>query len=735
MTVTTATGAWTEALVARPRLVERLTAATPGPVVQIVAPAGYGKSTLVQQWREQAACPFVTVALTEADDEPVRLLRRLLCALHEVGPIDVGLLHTLEVPVPDIVSFAREQVTAALDAWDHPAVLVVDDGHAVSSERSVEILRMVAARLGPEATFAFVARRRAPFPLGRVRAGRRLVEVGTADLAMNEDEAADLLGGAGLQLPPDVIRSLWRRTEGWAAGLYLAALAARDAPDPVRAVARVTGADDVVGDYLREEMLAQLAPDELELLTRTSPLMRLTGPVCDALLGRSDSAAILRRLAGSNLLIRPVPDDAGGFACHALLRGVLLERLHEGSPGAEPELHRRAAAWFDAQGDLDRATEHALAGGDLDAAGRLMWRDLPYHCSQGRTATTVHLLDGLPARRVERSPHLSMVAAAAALTMGDLPQAEAWQAAAMRALAGPSGAQEPDADALRAAALIVRATDCPKGVGQMAVDAAHAYELDHDGSPWRSFACLLRGAACHLAEDRGQAHDWLEEAVQRAAVAVPTIETVALSQLALVVGDEMGHPAAVDLVDRALRRIADERLSDYPVSALAFAVAACVHAVTGRTDEAVVELRRAERLVSVLTDYADWFLAETRLALARAGLRLGDADGARHQLAEASRLAHRVAGASLLTGWAEETWAALDDAAAIAAGDTAHLTMAELRILRFLPTHLSFREIGLRLHVSQNTVKTQARAIYRKLDASSRSEAVARARQLGLLDR
>jgi LuxR family maltose regulon positive regulatory protein len=213
-------------------------------------------------------------------------------------------------------------------------------------------------------------------------------------------------------------------------------------------------------------------------------------------------------------------------------------------------------------------------------------------------------------------------------------------------------------------------------------------------------------------------------------VAAPNIQTLCLAQLALGAAEREDWESAAALAARAMGQVEHYALHNYPTSALVFAVSAAVRARRGRVDEAQADARDATRLLGLLTDFMPWYEVETRIALAQAALRLSDAAEARDLLAEAARRARRTPDAVVLHEWIASTERRLDTASA--GGGV--LTTAELRILGYLPTHLSFREIAGRLYVSANTVKTQAHAVYRKLDAASRSEAVARAMQLGLLD-
>jgi LuxR family maltose regulon positive regulatory protein len=264
----------------------------------------------------------------------------------------------------------------------------------------------------------------------------------------------------------------------------------------------------------------------------------------------------------------------------------------------------------------------------------------------------------------------------------------------------------------------------------MGEDAARAYELEPEDSPWRALCCLFEGVSRHLQGDADAAETRLEEGVRRGAVAAPNIQTLCLAQLALVAIDRDDWEGASGLSARALAQVEHYTLGDYPSSALVFAVAAAVRARRGRVEEAQEAARESSRLLGMLTDFMPWYEVETRTALASASVRLSDSRAARQALTDAARLARRMPDAPAL----HDAIGRVDERLEEACARVTLLTTAELRILGFLPTHLSFREIAARLYVSANTVKTQAHAVYRKLDAASRSEAVANAARIGLLD-
>jgi LuxR family transcriptional regulator, maltose regulon positive regulatory protein len=722
-------------LVARARLVRRLAGAGDVPLVLAVAPPGYGKTTALSEWAEQDPRPFAWVALEPADDDPAVLVGTIAIALEEVEPVGHDVFAALRAGGPDGTTAALAALGAALAGRRRPFVLVLDDAHALRSDGARDVLTTLVASVPPGSQLALASRTEPPLPVGRLRAHRRVVEVGPRELQMTRAEAAELLGGVGLR-PADV-ELLVDRTEGWPAGLYLAALSLRDEPDRDRAVARFAGDDRLVADYLRDEVLAGLPRERLSFLTRTSVLDALSGPLCDAVLARPGSGGTLRDLARSNLMLVPLDRAEDRYRYHGLFAEMLQAELRRIEPEVEAEVHRRASAWHAGRGETDRAIHHAIAGGETAAAADLLWGIAAGWVTGGRDGIVRRWLDRFAPEEIARHPRLALTAAVSDVAAGDRDRAEHWVAAASRGLAPDgvaAGSAAGAASTERAVADLLRAVAARDGLARMGEDAAALGPRLVGETPWLAVRGLLEGTARYLTGDREAARAPLEDGARHGAVAAPLVQVLCLAQLGVLALEEDDAETAEVCISRARRQVERVGLSDCPLAALVFAASALGRAQRGRVDEAHLDMREGARLLSELADFTPWYEVETRLLLARAALRLSDIVGARTLLAEASRLARRTPDAVVLTAWLEEAWAQADSFASAAILGPTSLTTAELRVLRLLPTHLSFREIAGRLHVSANTIKTQAHAVYRKLDASSRTEAVASARRLGLVD-
>lgn len=713
-------------LVPRERLLRRLLDARDVPVALIVAPAGYGKTSLLSQWSTRDARPFAWVTLDAADNDPRNLLSAIALALDEVEPVGWEVFEALACAPRDDSAIALQRLARSLGRRELPVVLVLDNLHVLRTPESRRVVRAILDAAGPELQLALASRSDAALPIARLRAQGSSVELRTRDLAMTRSEASVLFQLAGLDLAPDQALTLARRTEGWPAGLYLAALALREQCGEQPDVEEFAGDDRFVTDYVREELLADLPPEELEFLTRTSVLERLSASLCDAILERNDSAEMLARLARSNALLVPLDRRDRSYRYHALFVKVLRAELRRREPGRDAELHRRASAWCAAHGEREQAIEHAIAGRDVPRAAWLLWNSVPDHASRGDRRSTSGWLDRFTDEELATSPLLALVAAASALLAGNLYETERWASLASSA---PS-----DADVVHAGLALMEAGVGRDGMAGIDASAARARELLDGASPWHPLCALLSGVALHLMGDGGTARTRLQEGAHRAAASAPLIQALCLAQLALVTADEGDLERATTLVERGMAQVRRAGLEPCPMVALPFATSAELRSRRGDVEDATTALRQALGLLTRITDPSPWYEAECRILMARAALRLGAPGDAAELLGEAGGAVDRAPDAQVLRGWLNEALGEVDRALNATPGADWSLTSAEIRVLRYLPSHLSFREIAERLFVSPNTVKTHARGIYRKLGVSSRAHAVDLARGAGLID-
>jgi LuxR family maltose regulon positive regulatory protein len=695
--------------VRRERLLRRLSQSAHVPVTLVAAPVGYGKTTLLVHWLQADPRPLAWVTIEPADDDPERLIAALALALGE----------------PDDLTLAA--LSFAIERREEPVVLALDDVHHLRSAEALAVVDAIAAAVQPGSQVVLAGRCEPALPFGRLRAQGRLIELRARDLVMTRREATKVLSLAGLELTPDDVQLLLDRTEGWPAGLYIAALSLRSRADMRRAVERFGGDDRLLADYLRDEVLDGLEPEVLRFLERTSVLEELSGPLCDAVLRRTASGVVLRDMSRSNLLVVPLDQSDVSYRYHGLLAGMLRAELRRTDPAREAELHHRASDWYARGGEAGRAIEHAIAAGDLARAGALLWRTAAARVLDGRAADVRRWLDRLTTDQIASQPTLALTAAAQHLVAGERDLVEHWAAVAARTLTG-------DEAPLGAGVQAMRAAVARDGIAAMGRDAARGYERLPEDSPWRSLCSLLEGVATHLQGDAGAARPRLEEGARRGAIEAPVVQALCLAQLALLAIDAGDWEQAQLLAARGRSQVERLGLDCHPTCALVFAVSAFVRAHRDRVDEAQSDRHRATELMTRLVDYVAWYDVEVRVVLARTALRLGDVTGTRTLLAEAARELEPGDDIPVLRAWIDDLWAQVEAFAVTELVGPSSLTTAELRVLALMPTHLSFREMGRGLHVSANTVKTHAHAVYRKLDVCSRSEAVVRARSTGLLD-
>lgn len=546
---------------------------------------------------------------------------------------------------------------------------------------------------------------------------------------MTKSECAELLGGLGLDLAPRQLDAVVRRTEGWAAALYLAGLAIGDAPDQTRALSRFAGDDRVVVDYIREEFLESVSNRRLTFLRRASVLDRLSGPLCDAVLQQKGSASILRGLSRENMLLIPLDRRDEWFRFHPLLQRMLQAELRDAEPEVEGRLHLRASAWWREQAEWDRAIHHAIEGDATDVAGELLWSIIPEYMTRGRNASITGWLAVLGEERVGDSAAACLTAAWSALTLGNGPQGEHWAARAKTLM--EDGATPGDVQSLKAGLLLVDAVMMKGGIKDMRSACSAALELLADDDPWVTICWMLDGIGMHLLGHRDHARKSLLEGIRHGMVVAPNLAVVCMSQLALLAIEEEDWRLADREVSQAHSLVESCGLREYPMVALGFAASAWVRAKSGRVDEASADLAAGRKLLSELESFAPWFEVETRIALAHAAIRLGNRQVARELLADAGTEISHMEDATVLVRWLDEAKAEIGNSEVELDEE---LTRAELRVLRQLRTHLSLPKIANELHVSPNTVKAQVRSIYSKLGVGSRQAAIERASQAGLLD-
>ena len=544
-------------MVARPALVERLLAAPAGSVVWVVAPPGYGKTTLLAQWAQAKGDRVGWLAVDPHDNDPAVLLTYLAVALDRIAPIDPDTFQIVASPATHVPPTVVPRLAAAMSATTEPIDLALDHIEVLHNRQCLDVLEQLAVQLSGGSQLVLASRTRPRLPLGRLRGQGRLVEVGAADLAMDLSEARELLEGAEVRLAAEQAAELHGRTEGWPAGLYLAALAlqaAGTALDTPAAGVSFAGDDRFIVDYLNSELLLRLPAEHVSFLTRTAVLDRMCGPLCDAVLDTTGSAKALESLAGSNLLLVPLDRRREWYRYHHLFRDLLGAELERREPALLPELHRRAAAWCEANGLEETAIDHAQAAGDADQVGRLVLKVMQPVWASGRVDTVLRWMEWFEREQLmERYPAVAVHGALIFALLGRPTRAEQWAAAAERA--APEG-KLPDGSTMESYLAYLRAILCRDGVSEMRRNARLAWDGLSPLSPYRATMLHTEGLSFLLEGDPERADAEFARAFEAASEAgAPPLAAVVLAERCSIAAGRDDWAAAAALADQALEII------------------------------------------------------------------------------------------------------------------------------------------------------------------------------------
>jgi len=714
----------------RAALVNKLRAARGVNVAVVAAPAGYGKTTLLAEWERRDERPFAWLSLDESENDPTVFLTYVAAALDRVQALDPEVLEALAATRSSLqTNVAR--LGRSLSAMRSPLVLALDDVHVLQAPACVDALALLLEQLPAGSLCVLASRTATPLPLGRLRAEGRVLEVGPRELSLNVREAQALLAGAGLKLAGHEVEALTRSTEGWPAGLYLAALSLRTSPDGRRTAAGIRGDDRYISDYFRLVLLESLPEAEIEFLTRASVLDRMCGPLCDHVLERSDSAFELERLEASNLFVVPLDHERRWYRFHHLFRDMLEDELERRQPGLAAALNSRAADWHEVRGDVEAAIDYAHAAGDGARVIELVGTAAHSVYQSGRFVTVERWLARLEdEHELTANTALAVLGAWTHALRGRPEAALRWAHVADQ---GPADAVMPDDDPALAWTSALRAALCPDGIEAMRTDAETATRTANPDSQAQATGAFLLGAAHVLAGDEAIGEQMLVDAGELA-LELGTTDCAALALATRsLLANERNDAAEAEALALQAREIVDAaRLDDYATSALTYVASARAALRHNNWTRAATDMERASQLTPLLTYAIPWLAVQVRLELARAHLALVNWSSAAAVMSEVDELVARRPDLGVLNAQAAELQHRLAASNQHDDNWASSLTGAELRLLPLLTTHLSFREIAERLFVSRNTVKTQAISVYRKLGVSSRSEAIERATELGL---
>ena len=717
--------------VPRPSLLGTLAAGTSKRLTLVRAPAGWGKTTLLAAWRaSESRRPFAWVALDGSDNDPGTFCAYVIEALHSLSAeVGAASLPLLAAPGVGLRQELLPALVNELTRLPERSVLVLDDYHLIRNQEIHETLTLLVDHL-PRCLHVVVASRtEPPFPLPRLRAAGELSEIDARDLAFSRGDAAALLNDVhGLDISSSDVDRLWERTEGWAAGLYLAVLSLGHQPDRHAFITTFAGDDRHLVDYLGAEVLGDQRPELYTFLLRTSILEPFCPALCQAVTGDEHAPRLLAEIERSNAFLVPLDGRREWYRYHHLFREVLRHELQLTEPASVPELHRRAAAWLLEAGFVSEAITHLAVAGDAAEAGELIARHWFPRTQAGQRATVESWLDALPDAVLRADARLCLARAWVSFMGGRLDDVLPWAEAAEQAgVPGPlwAGVTSPAADAatLRTSYYLLTGD-----LGRAQDIARLALDLE-ESPPWRAVAFNCLGTASYWLGGEGEAVELLQETARAGSATNPVVAIFALGHLALIEAEAAEPDAAERYLADAARLIDSAGAAEYWVTACSHLARGRLLAGRGFLREAAPELARGVELARrgsprIVLAYGLLVLAGVRRALE---------DPSAPELVGEAR--HVVAGCP---DPGDRIHRLLDGAPRSAPRRTVpdpgeELSDRERAVLRLLATRLSQREIGRELDVSLNTIKSHTRSIFRKLDVPGRREAVERARDAGLL--
>ncbi len=649
-------------LVPRPRLSQRLDRGTTSKLMLISAPAGFGKTTLLTEWL--AAGPAAPaderlaawLSLDRADNDPASFWTYVIAALQTVAPgIGESALTLLQAPQPPPIETVLTALLNDLGAITGDIVLVLDDYHVIDARDVQDAMAFLLDHLPPQLHVVIASRTDPALPLARLRARGELVETRAAELRFTPDEAAAYLNEMmGLQLTARDVAALEGRTEGWIAALQLAALSMQGRDDVAGFIAGFTGDDRYVVDYLAEEVLQRQSDRVQTFLLQTSILGRLSGPLCDAVTGQGGGKAMLEALDRGNLFLVPLDDRRRWYRYHHLFADVLQARLLDEQPDQVPDLHQRASAWYQQNGEPAVAIGHALAAGDFERAADLAELEIPAMSRTRQEAMVRGWLEVIPDEVVRVRPVLSVGFAGALLSVGELEGVESRLRDAERWLDVTTGtdarsvarsaemvvADEEEYRRLPAmielyrAALALARADVPGTVrhARRALDLALA-----DDHLCRAGASGILGLASWASGDLEAGHSAYAECMaglRRAGHIADTFGcAVALADIRLVQG-RLGE--AMRTYEQALQRVPEQGGPVLRGTADMYVGMSGVHRERNDLHTATQQLLRSQELgehTGLPQNRYRW-----RVAMARIRQAEGDLDGALDLLNEAERV-------------------------------------------------------------------------------------------------
>lgn len=689
---------------------------TDASLVLVSAPLGYGKTTLLAQWAATDRRPLAWLRITDELNDAQAFLLYLMTALAGVAGVQAA-IDQLRTPSAVAVRLRVVPELAAAVSSADPFMLVLDDAHLLEREQCWHVLGVLLEHVPPGAVVAIGSRREPPLPLPRLRASGDLYEVGLEDLRMDRSEARALLEAHAGAEAGSAVDAVLAATEGWAAGIYLSALVGAGAHTTIGAVG-ADGGLSAIAEYLTAEVLDRQPEDIRTFLLQTSVLDQLSPSLCDAVTERSDADVLLAKLWRDNLLVSSFGGDGIWYRYHHLFGGLLLAEFKRGRPAEVAGAHRRAAAWYRDAGDGERAVRHAVAAGEAPSVATLAAQTCVELFVIGQYERAVRLADQFGDEQIREDPSLALTVAFLSIWMPE-PRLRRWERLAMDMDVGDADCPL-GASTMRSFQALIRAALGRDGIARMREDAELVCMLERHGQwNWLCQGQRVLAIACLLSGRLSETEDVLDQAEATSGCAEAEGAWVA-GMRAFIAADRGLWGEAAEL-DRRLQPRGVDYFSLFPLLAHALLLA--------HTDEI-----EAARYVRQRTDeMRSWHLTEWRALLrdvvfGEIWLRLGDVMEAERWTRDAERLLERYTDAGILLERTRRLRQALEHSKW-----EQPLTTAERRVLDLLATQLSAPQIAARLFISRNTVKSHVKHIYDKLGVRTRTEAVERARELGLV--
>jgi LuxR family transcriptional regulator, maltose regulon positive regulatory protein len=695
-------------------------------VVGMTAPAGYGKSTLLAEWAHAEDRRVAWVSLDRLDDDPVLLLTLIASAFARASRGGAGLV----ADMAGIATLGRAapRLATVLMTSPHPFVLMLDDLHELRSPACRDVLEVVISGI-PQGSQLVAASRSEQAHLPRLRAAGDVLEISGTDLALDPSGAEKIFAQVEVTLTPAEALAVTARTEGWPAGLHLAALIARDSGDGGLSI---SGDDRYVADYLYAEALSMMPEATQHFLRCTAVLDQLCAPLCDAVTGTPGAQDMLRALEAASMFVIPLDRRRTWYRYHALFREFLLSELHRAQPELVTTLHVRAADWYQTTGTPTLTVEHLLQTDERKRCIDIVSQLALSTYQAGHKWTVERWLGSLGNTAIESYPPLAVLAGWIAALTGNTTDALRWQDVLDKA--SFDGVPADGTASLESARAMLRVSMCAHGPEQAMVDAEIAFAQEPPWSPWRDLALAMSAEALLLVGDVDRAAGlFAESAALSATRGNNDILVLCESELAVLAMERGRWDQAEEHVQSALGVIQEHRMQDYATSVLAFVAAARISLHLGELEAADRHRTQAMRARPVCTFALPFLAVRVRLHLAKVSWSRGDLAATHHLLREVDdTLLRRPALGALVEEVRTFRAHAMSSDRGVVAG-APPLTPAELRLLPYLQTHLTIAEIGQRLFISRNTVNSEVASIYRKLGVSSRNDAVQQATAIGLI--